>query len=303
MDRLTLQRPIIFFDLEATGTDPATDRIVELAAIKIWPDGRREEKCRRFNPTIPIPPGATAVHGITDEDVKDEPEFERVARGDRGIRAFFEGCDLAGFNIIKYDVPLLAAEMERAGETLDLTRVSLVDAFRIFVEHEPRDLAGAVAFYLEREHDGAHGAAADAQAALEVLEAQLARYEDLGATPDSLDGRNPDFVDVQGKLLWVDGQVTLDFGKHKGARLEQLARDEPSYVDWMLEKGVAPDVAGMLRRALAGASGGATSPSAGSQPSAEPSIAAETPDAVPVATAPPLDATSPETGSGDDGDE
>jgi DNA polymerase-3 subunit epsilon len=253
MTRLKLTRPLIFFDLESTGTDPQTDRIVELAAVKLWPDGQRNEKCRRFYPTIHIPEAATAIHGITDDDVRDEPTFERVARGDKGIAAFFADCDLAGYNVLRYDIPLLMAEFARAEASFDLSGVAVLDAYLIFREQEPRDLSGAVRFYCAREHEGAHGAGADMQASMDVLEAQLERYPDLADTPGALDCRDPDSVDLQGKMRWVEGEVTLNFGKkHRGKTLRQVMLEDPSYLQWMLDKGVAPDAATILRAAMAG---------------------------------------------------
>jgi DNA polymerase-3 subunit epsilon len=254
--RLKLNRPIIFFDVETTGLDPRSDRIVELAAVKVWPDGSREpeEKCRRFNPLVPIPKDATAVHGITDEDVKDEQPFAKYARGEGGIASFFAGCDLAGFNILGFDIPILAAELERAGEKLDLGDVSVVDAFKVFTSHEPRHLSAAVRFYCGREHEDAHTALGDVRATIDVIDAQLERYDDLPGTPEEIDRsmRDPDAVDRAGKLRWVDGEVVVAFGRHKGRGLRYLSREEPDYIRWMIENDVVPDAVGHLRDALLG---------------------------------------------------
>ncbi|MBW2278145.1 MAG: 3'-5' exonuclease [Deltaproteobacteria bacterium] len=251
---LELKRPLIYFDLETTGTDPQRDRIIELAAVKIWPDGNREEKCRRFNPQMSIPKEATAVHGITDQDVRDEPPFAKVAKGDMGIAAYFAGCDLAGYNVINFDLPMLMAELERAGERLGISRVAVVDAFRIFVSREPRDLTGALRFYCGREHAGAHSALADVEATIEVLEAQLNRYRDLPSTPADLDAavRDPEEVDRQGKLKWVDGEIALAFGRHKSKTLRFLAREEPDYIRWMIDNRVTADAVHHLHDALLG---------------------------------------------------
>ncbi len=252
--RLELNRPIIFFDLETTGTNVQTDRIVELAAIKLWPDGRREEKSRRFNPLMPIPKEASQIHGITDQDVKNEPPFGKVVRGERGILAFFSGCDLAGFNIIGFDIPMLQQELQRAGEVLDLSEVAVVDAYRIFVQQEPRHLSAALAFYCGKSHEQAHSALGDVQATLEVFEAQLERYDDLPNTTDEIDRfvRHPDNVDRRGKLKWVDGEVTVSFGRHKGKTLRYLASEEPDYLHWMIENDIATDGVKFLRDALIG---------------------------------------------------
>jgi len=252
--RLKLERPLIVFDLETTGTDPQRDRIVELAAVKLWPDGRQEEKTKRFNPGIPIPKEATAIHGIRDEDVRNEPPFSKVARGEKGISSYFAGCDLAGYNIINFDIPLLAAELERAGEKLDVSQISVVAVFRIFKVREPRDLTGAVRFYCGREHADAHAALGDVRATVDVLMAQLNRYRDLPATPRALDRatRDPEEVDRRGKLKWIDGEVAVNFGRHKSRTLRYLAREEPDYIRWMIDNKVVDDGIHHLHDALLG---------------------------------------------------
>ena len=249
-----MERPLIVFDLETTGVDTQRDRIIELAALKIWPDGEREEKVRRFNPGIPIPKEATAVHGITDADVKDEPPFGKVARGPKGIASYFTGCDLAGYNVINFDIPMLAAEFKRAGEKLDVAEISVVDSFRIFKIREPRDLSGALRFYCGQEHAEAHSALGDVKATLAVLEAQLNRYRDLPSTPGELDNavRDPEEVDRRGKLKWIDGEVAVNFGRHKSKTLKYLAREEPDYLRWMIDNGVVEDAVHHLHDALLG---------------------------------------------------
>lgn len=251
---LALTKPIVFFDIESTGLDTETDRIVELAAVKIFPDGTREERCRRFNPLIPIPKEACAVHGITDEDVKNEPPFYKVAHGEKGIAAFFRGCDLAGFNIVHFDIPLLKKELERANETLDLTDVAMVDVMKIFKKMEPRTLEAAVRFYCNKAHEGAHAALSDVTATVDVLLAQIEKYKDLPNTPAELDlaVRHPESVDRNGKLRWVDGEVTVSFGMHKGRTLRYLAAEEPDYIRWMIENRVVEDAGHLLGDALIG---------------------------------------------------
>ena len=250
--RLTLERPLIVFDVETTGLDPVRDRIVELAALKIFPDGHREEKCKRFNPLIPIPKEASDVHGITDEDVKNEPPFAKVARGEMGIAAFFADCDLAGFNIVNFDVPILQAELDRADAKLDLSKVAMVDAYKLFTAKEPRNLEAAVTFYCGRDHEDAHSALGDVKATAEVLAAQLERYPDLPVTPAELDAfvRKPEWVDRQGKLRLVNDKITVAFGRNKGRTLEYLAREEPDYIRWMIQNEVVPDAMDVLRDAL-----------------------------------------------------
>lgn len=255
--RLKLKRPLIIFDTETTGTDPKTDRIIELAVVKLGPDGSREEKCRRFNPLVPIPKDATAVHGITNEDVKDEPPFAKMAGGKQGIAAYFRGCDLGGYNIIGFDIPILLAELERAGETLELTDVAIIDAYRIFTSREPRDLTAALKFYCDKEMTNAHTALGDVLATSDVLAAQLDRYEDLPEDPDELDRslRDPNWVDRQGKIRLVDGRMTISFGRNKGKALEELARDEPDYLRWMITNRVAHDARKVIENALMDAQG------------------------------------------------
>jgi DNA polymerase-3 subunit epsilon len=251
---LELKRPIVFFDIESTGIDTESDRIVELAAVKIFPDGTREEKCKRFNPLIPIPKEATAVHGITDEDVKNEPPFYRVAKGERGIAQFFKHCDLGGFNIVHFDIPMLKKELERADEVLDMTDVAVVDVMKIFKKREPRTLEAAVRFYCNKDHEGAHAALADVHATVDVLLAQIQRYTDLPSTPEGLDMdvRHPESVDRNGKLRWVGGEVTVAFGMHKGRTLRYLVQEESDYIRWMIEHHVVEDAGHLLGDALTG---------------------------------------------------
>lgn len=253
--KLQLERPLILFDLETTGIDPKQDRIVELAAMKIWPDGKIEEKTRRFNPGIGIPKAATLVHGIGDADVKNEPPFSNVARGSKGIAAFFEGCDLGGFNIIHFDIPILLAEFDRAGVEFNMKNVAVVDAYRIFSTKERRDLGGALKFYCNKEHDSAHTALGDVKATHAVLMAQLEKYADLPATPKEIDGatRDPDDVDRRKKLKWVDDLVTVNFGRNKGKSLKDIARNESDYIRWMIDnKVVDADGVQHLKDALLG---------------------------------------------------
>ncbi len=249
--RLKLKRPLIFFDLETTGTDPERDRIIEMAAVKIWPDGTREEKLRRFNPGQSIPKEATAIHGITNDDVKSEPLFGKVAKG---ISAYFQDCDLAGYNIITFDIPMLAAELERAGYHLDVSSIAVVDAFRIYLFKERRDLTGAMRFYCGREHAGAHAALSDVLATIDVLEAQLNRYSDLPDTPGELDQstRDPEEVDRRGKLKWINDEICVNFGRHKGRSLRYLATEEPDYIRWMIDNKVVGDSVHHLHDALLG---------------------------------------------------
>jgi DNA polymerase-3 subunit epsilon len=253
VDNLELTRSLIVLDLETTGTDPATDRIVEISVLRISPDGGRESRTRRINPGRPIPPEATAVHGIRDEDVLDEPTFRKVARG---LLEFIGDADLAGFNAQRFDIPLLAREFRDCGLDLDLGRRSVVDVMTIFHRMEPRDLSAAVRFYLGREHAGAHGAEADVLATAEVLDAQLARYPDLPRGVEDLDrwcNPAPDnAVDRSGKFVWRGGDVVFAFGKNQGRTLKEVARSDRGYLQWIAGADFPEDARTIVREAMDG---------------------------------------------------
>ena len=253
MSRLALSRPLAIFDLETTGTDPARDKIVELAILRLDPDGGRESRARRINPERPIPPDATAVHGITDDDVRDAPAFRQVARG---LLDFLGDADLAGFNVRRFDVPLLDREFRDCGLDLALARRKVVDAMTIFHRKEPRDLTAAVRFFLAREHAGAHGALADVEATAEVLAAELDRYDDLPATVDALDAYcNPvpaGAVDREGKFVVREGEVVFAFGRQKGRALREVARLQRDYLEWFLRQDFPEDARALVARALRG---------------------------------------------------
>lgn len=232
--KLNLKRPIIFFDLETTGVDPAKDRIVEISLIKVLPNGDEEIKTRRVNPGMPIPPSSTAIHGISDEDVKDEPRFEQIAKS---LAAYIEGCDLAGYNSNKFDVPVLAEEFLRAGMDIDLKKKRFVDVQNIFHKKEQRTLVAAYKFYCNKELTNAHSAEADTIATYEVLKAQLERYEDIENDIDFLADytQNNVFADYAGRILLnEDGIEIFGFGKHKGRIVAEVFREEPSYYSWMM---------------------------------------------------------------------
>lgn len=253
MAALQLTRPIVCFDLETTGIDPASDRIVEISILRLEPDGTRLTRTRRINPGRPIPEEATAVHGIRDEDVADAPSFRQVAKG---LLELLEGADLTGFNVARFDIPLLDREFRDCELNLGLDQRRIVDAMTIFHRMEPRDLSAATRFYLDREHTGAHGAEADVQASFEILEAQLTRYEEL---PDSVDGldawirRVPDnAADQSGKFVHEDGRVVFNFGKHKGKPLAEVAASMPDYLQWILGSDFPDDAKQVVRDALDG---------------------------------------------------
>jgi DNA polymerase-3 subunit epsilon len=253
LKNLDLQKPLAIFDLETTGIDPATDRIVEICVVRFAPDGGRETKTRRINPERPIPRAATAVHGIRDEDVRDAPTFRQIARG---LLDFLSGADLAGFNVRRFDVPLLNREFSDCGMELDLAGRKIVDAMTIFHRKERRDLSAAVRFYLGRDHEGAHTAEADVIATAEILDAQLERYEDLPRSVEELDGwgrgRKPGGVDSSGKFIWQAGEAVFDFGKHQGKSLRQVAGEAPDYLGWILQSDFPADAKALVKDALAG---------------------------------------------------
>ncbi len=234
-DFLRLDRPLAVFDIESTGTNPRTDRIVELAVVLLFPGGRRETHTWLFNPGVPIPIETTAIHGITDEMVARCPRFADRAED---IRRLLEGCDLGGYNHTRFDIPLLQEEFERVGIHFDVDGRRLFDAQRIFHKKEPRDLTAAVKYYCDgEEFKDAHGAEADARATVRVLEGQFRRYPDLPRDPDELDRllneRDPFNVDRAGRLRWLDGEVTINFGKKKGEKVRDLLEHDKGFLHWI----------------------------------------------------------------------
>ena len=250
--RLGLQRPVAFIDLETTGLDTDEAHIVQLATLKLSPGGKTILHSRMVNPGMPIPPGAVAVHGITDENVAGCPRFGEIAPG---VAAFLAGCDLAGYNIAAYDVPLLEAEFRRAGVEFSLEGRRIVDAMRIFHSREPRNLEGAVRFYCGgRDIKDAHSAEADTLSTLEILAEQLDRYRDLPADIDELDriSRPPAWFDRDGRLVWRDGELCFGFGKHRGRLLSEVAEEAPGYLEWILRDDFSLKVKDAITMAKAG---------------------------------------------------
>jgi len=250
---LQLKRPLIFLDLETTGTNPRLDRIIEIAALKLHPDGRREVWKRRINPQRPIPAIVTAIHGIRDEDVATAPTFAEIAFD---LVRFLSNGDFAGFGIIRFDVPLLAEEFRRANVTFSLAGVRQIDVQRIYHMREPRTLSAALQFYRGRDHVGAHGAEADVLATLDVLDGQFERYPDLPCSVEELDlvcqQKRENAIDSAGRLQWSGGEVILGFGQKAGLSLRELAAKEPNYLRWMLNRDFAPEVKAIIRDALEG---------------------------------------------------
>ena len=232
---LKLKRPIVFFDLETTGVDTANDRIVEISLVKIGVDGTKSVKTRRINPEMHIPEAATAVHGITDEDVKDEPTFRQIAKS---LAQYIEGCDFGGFNSNRFDLPVLVEEFMRAGVDVDFRKRKFVDVQNIFHKKEQRTLVAAYKFYCDKDLDNAHSAEADTLATYEVLEAQIERYPDIGDTVEQLSefSSNGTIVDFAGRLALNDkGEEVFTFGKYRGQSVEEIFRKEPSYYKWMMD--------------------------------------------------------------------
>lgn len=247
-----LDRPMAFFDIETTGLSVTADRIIELALIRLSPQGDILERVRRFNPGIPIPPAATAVHGITDADVAGEAPFSARARS---LARLLAPCDLAGFNIRRFDVPFLLAEFARCGIEFDPHGRRMIDIQQIFHREERRDLSAAARFYLGREHEEAHTALGDIRTTAAVLSAQLARYPHV---PQDLDGLQA-YCDEVGRFeteaeRWfeeADGRLIFRRGKHRGRFLEEIAAQEVDYLYWMLgADDMSPDVLRIVRAAL-----------------------------------------------------
>ncbi|MDR2882501.1 MAG: 3'-5' exonuclease [Alistipes sp.] len=233
--QLQLKNPIIFLDLETTGIDITRDRIVEISLVKVMPGGGREVKTRRVNPEMPIPTEATAIHGITDDDVKDEPPFRALARS---LASYIEGCDLGGYNSNRFDIPMLVEEFLRAGVDVDFKRRKFVDVQNIFHQKERRTLEAAYKFDCDRELEGAHSAEADVMATYEVLEAQLDRYPDLQNDVAFLAdySARDNCADYAGRVVYDDkGVEVFGFGKHKGRSVAEVFRKEPSYYTWMMD--------------------------------------------------------------------
>lgn len=231
---LKLKKPIVFFDLETTGINVASDRIVEISILKIEPNGNKETKTMRINPTIPISKEAYRVHGISQEDLKDCPTFADVAQQ---IAEFIKGCDLAGYNSTKFDIPLLAEEFLRVDVDIDLKKNKFVDVQVIFFKKEQRTLGAAYQFYCDKTLENAHSAEADTLATYEILKSQLDRYEDIKNDIDSLASftTQSNNVDFAGRFVYKDGVEVFNFGKHKGKPVSEVLENEPGYYAWMMK--------------------------------------------------------------------
>lgn len=247
--KLKLERPLVVLDFETTGPNAQQDRIIQAAFLKLKPDGTRTTWQTLVNPGCLIPSDATAVHGITTEEVADAPRFEELAPK---LARALDGCDVAGFGVRRFDWPLLMAEFRRAGVVFEW-KPRVVDALQVFFTFNPRDLSAAVETYCGRKHVSAHDAMADVEAALEVLEAQLERHDELprevAALEEWLNPRDPNAIDEEGKFRWQGDVAVIAFGKNAGT---PLAEAEAKFLNWMLKNDFPDDAKHIAREALAG---------------------------------------------------
>ncbi len=234
--KLNLKNPLVFFDLETTGTNINSDRIVEICYLKVYPNGNEESKTLRINPEMHIPESSSAIHGIFDEDVKDCPTFKDVAKK---IANDIEGCDLAGFNSNRFDIPVLAEEFLRAGVDIDLMKRKFIDVQVIYHKLEQRTLSAAYKFYCDKNLEDAHTAEADTRATYEVLKAQLDRYEDTlkndvaFLSEYSCHTKNVDFA---GRIVYNEkGEEVFNFGKYKGVPVKEILQKDPGYYSWIMQ--------------------------------------------------------------------
>ncbi len=232
---LALKRPIAFIDLETTGVSLSTDRIVEIAIIKLLPDNTRQVKRKLINPQMPIPASSSDIHGITDEMVKDAPSFKQVANE---VKVFVEGCDMGGYNSNRFDIPILMEEFLRVGIDIDLSKRKMVDVQHIFYTMEPRTLSAAYKFFCQKELVDAHSAEADVSATIDVFMAQLDRYKNLGDSVESVLSviGEDKIVDYARRFSFDDkGVEVFNFGKFKGRPVADVLKSEPQYYDWMMK--------------------------------------------------------------------
>jgi DNA polymerase III subunit epsilon len=248
---MTLTRPLVFFDLETTGINPFEDKIVQIGAIKLFPDGTREEKEWLINPGIPIPQIVINVHSITDEMVANAPRLGDIAAE---LQQLFYEADLGGYNIKNFDIPLLQAEFSRIGLSIDTEHIHIVDAMQIFRIKEPRTLTAAYKKYCGKEMENAHDAMVDIKASLEVVEGQLKMYEDIPKAVSEIHEfcypKDPDAYDAEGKLRFAEGKLTINFGKNKGKALQELAMNDSGYLEWILNGSFSDKVKSAVRDVL-----------------------------------------------------
>ncbi len=256
---INLKKPIVFIDLETTGIRYYADRIVEFSVLKVQPDGTEEYKSRRVNPEMPIPAGATNVHGISDTDIEGEPTFRQLAKG---IYEFIDNCHLSGFNILDFDLPLLESEFRRVGVEFSRANRQIIDTMTIYHKMVPydsnasRNLVAAYLFYCGKGLKDAHSADNDVKACAEVLGGQLDMYDDLPRDVNSLcsicsEGRE-NYIDPVGKFVWLENEASFNFGQHKGRLLREIADEHPDYLGWILGQDFSPKVLEIITNALKG---------------------------------------------------
>ncbi len=265
MMELIKERPLVFFDLEATGVNILNDRIVEISVVKIFPDGRREVKTRRINPEMHIPEEASAIHGIYDKDVANEPTFRAISKN---FFIYLEDCDLGGYNITKFDIPMLTREFSRAGLTFTTANRRIIDAYNIFCRMEPRNLSAAYKFFCGKDMKDAHSAEADTLATVEIFEGEIKRYsqmaredypEDIEKWPETLDEfhtfcnqRMIDSIDPDGRFKWKNCEAVVAYGKNAGTSLRRIAIDNPDFLRWILRSDFSVEVKNIASDALKG---------------------------------------------------
>ena len=251
LETLVADRDLVIFDLETTGTSIKVDRIVQFAGVRIFADGRpRERFTSLVNPLIAIPAAASQVHHITNEMVEEAPTFAELCPR---VLEFLHSADLGGYNVLAFDLPLLRTELDRCGEKLNLTGLRVVDGMTIFKHFERRDLSSALRFYCGREHTAAHDALGDVEATIDVIQAQIDRYDAIPKTLNGLDklSRGPR-ITPDGRLVWQDDKACMGFGKHQGVPLHEMVIKHSDYLKWILDSDFSDDVKDVIRKALAG---------------------------------------------------
>jgi DNA polymerase III subunit epsilon len=251
---ISIKRPLAFLDLETTGRTIGLDRIVEIGVLKVTPEGKEAPLETRVNPEMRIPREATGIHGISDRDVQNKPTFGKVAPR---LARFLQGCDLAGYNILNFDLPMLESEFRRVGMRLDVDGRGIVDVMAIYVQKEPRDLKAAYRFYCGSEHQQAHSAFADARACWQVLQGQLRMYADLPNTPERLSGfiaehKRTKTLDSGGWFETRHGKPAFARGRHQGMLILEVAQSAPDYLEWMLSTGLPNDTIKLIQSVLPG---------------------------------------------------
>ena len=246
-----LRRPLAFLDLEATGIDTRNDRVLELSIARVEPDGKLEFRSWLINPGRKIPPASTRIHGISDAEVATAPSFGDISNE---VATLMEDCDLGGYNLRRFDLPMLRAEFSRCGRGFDWEKVNVIDVYTIFCKRERRDLSSAYRFYCDRQMSSAHSAAADMLVSMEVLAGQFSRYDDLPREAALLQEfcRDPEWADNDGRLLWRAGELVFAFGKHAGTRLATVATKDRDYLYWMLDSDFPPSTVKLIEGALEG---------------------------------------------------